>query len=78
MKYYRKALDKNPKNPYAIYNIGYIYQMQGEKQKAVEMYEKLIAMNPQERAAESTEPFQAGRKLTDMAKDNLKSLKAAE
>ncbi len=78
MKYYRKALEKNPKNPYAIYSIGYIYQMQGERQKAIKMYEKLIAMNPQERAVESSNPSQAGRKLTDMAKDNLKSLKAAE
>ena len=78
LKYYRKALDKNPENPYAIYNTGYIYQLQGEKQKAVEMYEKLIAMNPPDRAIESSDYLQVGRKLTDMAKDNLKSLKADE
>ncbi len=76
LKYYYKALEKNPNNPYAIYNIGYIYQMQGEREKAVEMYEKLIAMDPPERAAESTDALQTGKKLTDMAKDNLKSLKA--
>ncbi|MBN2418017.1 MAG: type II secretion system secretin GspD, partial [Deltaproteobacteria bacterium] len=78
LKYYRKALDENPNNPYAIYNIGYIYQLQGEGEKAVDMYEKLIAMDPPERAIESSDPFQTGKRLTDMAKDNLKSLKANE
>ena len=78
LKYYRKALKKNPENPYAIYNIGYIYQIQGQKEKAIEMYERLIAMDPPERAVESSDHLQTGRKLTDMAKDNLKSLKADE
>ena len=73
---YRKALDKNPVNSYAIYNIGYVYQMQGETDKAIDMYEKLIAMDPPDRAVETSDPLQLGRKLTDMAKDNLKSLKA--
>ena len=76
LKYYHKALDKNPNNAYAIYNIGYIYEIQGEKEKAMEMYEKLIAMDPPDRATDSTDSLQIGRKLTDMAKDNLKSLKA--
>ncbi len=78
MKYYHKSLDKNPNNPYAIYNMGYIYQLKGEREKAIEMYERLIAIDPPERAGESSEPLQLGRKLSDMAKDNLKSLKTEQ
>ena len=78
LKYYLKALDKNPSNPYAIYNTAYIYQMQGDKRKAIEMYQKLIEMDPSERAAESTDVLQLGTKLTDMAKQNLQYLKADE
>lgn len=78
LKYFKKALNKNPDNPYAMLNMGYIYQMQGDKQKAIEIYERLIAMNPPDRAAESTDPLQAGKKLTDIAKENLKSLKTVE
>ena len=42
------------------------------------MYEKLIALDPPERAVDTSDPSQAGRKLTDMAKDNLRSLKVNE
>ena len=78
LKYFNKALDKNPNNPYAILNKGYVYQMQGERGKAIKMYERLIAMDPPDRAVESTDSLQAGKKLTDIAKDNIKSLKTEE
>ena len=78
IKYYNKALDKNPYNPYAIYYSGYIHQLQGESEKAIGMYEKLIIMDPPDRALESPDSLLAGRKLTDMAKDNLKYLKVDE
>jgi tetratricopeptide (TPR) repeat protein len=41
MNYYEKALEENPQNPYAILNIGYINQVQGNSAKAIEMYERL-------------------------------------
>jgi general secretion pathway protein D len=75
MKYYEKALEENPKNPYAILNIGYINQAQGNREKAIEMYEKLIQMAPKDVAESSTDPLRAGKRLTDIAKENLKSLK---
>ncbi len=75
MKYYEKALEENPDNPYAILNIGYINQVQGNRDKAIEMYEKLIKMAPKDVADESTDPLRAGKRLTDIAAENLKSLK---
>ncbi|MBN1908016.1 MAG: type II secretion system secretin GspD [Deltaproteobacteria bacterium] len=75
LKYYEKALKENPNNPYAILNIGYINQVQGNSVKAIEMYEKLIAMAPKDVADASTDPLRAGKRLTDIATENLKSLK---
>ena len=72
--YYEKALRINPDNPYALLNLGMIYEKQGNKDGAVEMYEKLISSNSDERALTSSNPMQAGRKLTDIARDNLKNL----
>jgi Tfp pilus assembly protein PilF len=73
-EYYEKALKINPDNPYALLNMGFIYQKKKNNQKAIEMYERLISLDPDERAYASTEPAQAGRKLSDIARDNLKDL----
>jgi general secretion pathway protein D len=73
-EYYEKALAINPNNPYAILNIGFIYEKRGEKGKAAEMYERVIALDPDDRAYISTDPMHTGRKLSDIARDNLKNL----
>lgn len=75
MEYYEKALLENPDNPYAILNIGYINQVQGNSAKAIEMYERLITMAPKDVADTSSDPLRAGKRLTDIAAENLKSLK---
>jgi general secretion pathway protein D len=73
-EYYEKALRINPDNPYALLNMGFIYEKQKDNQRAIEMYERLISLDPDERAYTSTEPAQAGRRLSDIARDNLKNL----
>ncbi|MFC1534153.1 type II secretion system secretin GspD, partial [Thermodesulfobacteriota bacterium] len=73
-EYYERSLEINPDNPYAILNLGFIYEKRGEKDKAVRMYKRLISLNPDERAFTATDPMQAGKKLTDIARDNLKNL----
>ncbi|MBW2609589.1 MAG: type II secretion system secretin GspD [Deltaproteobacteria bacterium] len=78
VEYLKKALEINPDNPYAILNMGVIYEETGEKDKAVKMYEKLISLNSDERAFTSTDPMQRGRKLTDLARDNLKNLQDSQ
>jgi len=77
-EYYEKALKINPDNPYALLNMGFIYQKKKDNQKAIEMYERLISLDPDERAYASTEPAQAGRKLSDIARDNLANLQDSQ
>jgi general secretion pathway protein D len=77
-EYYEKALKINPDNPYALLNMGFIYEKKKDNQKAIEMYERLISLDPDERAYMSTEPGQAGRKLSDIARGNLKNLQSSQ
>lgn len=76
--YFEMALKINPDNPYAILNMGVYYEEKGEKEEAIKMYKKVISLNPPDRAYTSTDPSQKGRKLTDMAKDNLRILQEKE
>ena len=76
-EYYELALEINPDNPYAILNMGVIYEMEGDKDKAAEMYNRVISLNGDEKAFTSTDPKQTGRKLTDIARDNLKNLQGS-
>ena len=74
MEYYKRAIEINPENPYALLNMGVIYEKLGETDQAIEMYERLISTNSNERAFTSSDPMQTGRKLTDIARKNLKDL----
>jgi Flp pilus assembly protein TadD len=46
----KKALMLNPNNPYALLNMGVVYHETGRFEKAREMYERVIALQPGERA----------------------------
>jgi len=75
MKYFIEALQINPENPYALLNMGVIYEMQGKINEAMDMYQRIITLNPDERAGVATDPNKKGRKLVDIARDNLEGLK---
>jgi general secretion pathway protein D len=74
-QYLEKALEINPENPYALLNMGVIYEAQGKRNEAIKMYEKVITLDPEDRAFESTDSEQIGHRLSDIATDNLKRLK---
>jgi len=73
-----KALAINPDNPYALLNMGVVYQETGRLDKARQMYEKLIALQPKDIAEQSNTSSFAGKGLADIAKENLKLLDARE
>jgi tetratricopeptide (TPR) repeat protein len=72
------ALALNPDNPYALLNLGVVYQENGRLDKAREKYEKLIALRPDAIAEESNNASLTGRGLVEIAKENLKVLEAEE
>jgi Tfp pilus assembly protein PilF len=72
--YFKKALEINPENPYALLNMGVVYQNTGRIEKARETYQKVIALNPSARAAKSTKSDKEGKLLVDIARENLAGL----
>lgn len=64
----------NPDNPYVLLNLGVVYQNTGRIEKAREMYVQIILLNPQEVAGDSNVQGAEGKKLVDIAKQNLENL----
>ena len=72
------ALSLNGRNPYALLNLGVLYHNTGRIEEAQKMYRKLIELNPDTLAVQSTEKKYEGKKLVDIAKYNLSSLGAIQ
>ena len=68
------ALSINPDNPYALLNLGVVYQQTGRVDQAREQYVKVILLDSQEKAFASNVKGLEGEKLVDIAKRNLENL----
>ncbi len=77
-EYFIEALGADDKNPYALYNLGVIYEQEGNKQAAMESYQRVILTGTAVRAAESTDPNIIGLSLIQLARERLEALKSAE
>ena len=73
-EYLEKALEINPNNPYAILNMGVVYQNTGRPEKAREMYNKVIEMDSKAAASRSNKDWAVGKELADIARKNLQTL----
>lgn len=72
--FYEVALSVNPSNPYALLNMGVIYQNTGRIEQAKTMYQRVIALHSDQKAVLSTTGNYIGKNLSDIAKMNLQSL----
>ena len=68
------ALSINPDNPYAILNLGVVYQRTGRIEKAREQYVKIILQDAKETVVRSNVRGIEGKSLVDIAKENLENL----
>jgi len=76
-EYLQKALEANPNNPYAILNMGVVYQKTGRKEQAREMYEKVLSLEERlknKHAHRSDKDWGRGEKLGEIARKNLETL----
>lgn len=69
-----QALNINDKNPYALLNLGVIYQETRRFDKARKFYQSVIDLNPSQTAAASNVKGYTGKNLADIARANLQSL----
>ena len=68
------ALDLNPNNPYTLLNLGAVYQDTARTAEAVQMYKRIIELNPEEGAVESNKQGYEGKTLVEIARENLSGL----
>ena len=69
------ALDVNPDNPYALLNLGVVYENTGRPGDARDMYERVIKSKSNAVASRSTVDAERGEKLTGIATRNLETLR---
>lgn len=69
-----QALKMNDKNPYALLNLGVVYQETQRYEEARELYQSVIDLNPSLTAAVTNVEGHAGKSLAEIARFNLNNL----
>jgi general secretion pathway protein D len=77
-EYFIEALRIDGNNPYALYNLGVIYEAEGRRKAAMESYQRVILTGTTMKAAESTDPDIVGVSLLQLARERLEALKLVE
>ena len=69
-RYLGEALARNPDNPYALFNMGLVYENTGRQQQAISMYQKVLGLETTQGKKTSPED----QAVTERARTNLKRL----
>ncbi len=69
-----EAVQLNPDNPYALLNLGAVYQRTGRFNQAREMFDKVIALDALQNPARRSKFVDPSKNLKQIAEDNLKTL----
>lgn len=72
--FFELALSVNPENPYALLNLGVVYQNTGRYEQAKKMYQKVIELKSDVTAKQSTDTDFQGKTLSEIAEINLRTL----
>lgn len=73
-EFFVKALDNDPQNPYALLNLGVVYESEKKPAEALKMYQAVIATGTAAIAPTSTDPSKKGLPLVQIARDNIEKL----
>ncbi len=74
-EYFMEALEVDPRNPYALINLGVVYEKEGEKQKAIDIYQRVIMTNTSISATGASDPEKEGLPLLQVARENIQRLR---
>jgi len=73
-EYFIEALDADPANPYAQYNLGVVYEQEGNKEEATKNYQRVILSGTSMTAVDATDPGKQGLPLLQLARERLEAL----
>jgi len=71
-----QALAIDPENPYALINLGAVYEKEGQVEKAISSYRQVIRSETLVTATDSSDPAKVGLPLRQIAEENLRRLQA--
>ena len=71
-----QALESDANDPYALLNLGVVYQQTGRDDQARDMYNRVIESDTTLRASRSNLTDERDRLLTELAQDNLDRMAA--
>lgn len=74
MIFFQEALEIDPTNPFALLNMGVVYEKQNDDEKALEMYTKVVASGSSEVAGSSSSPEKKGALLVDLANESIERI----
>lgn len=69
--FFSEALVIDPANPFALMNMGVIYEKEKQPQKALQMYQAVVSGNTDAVANSSSEPDKQAMPLRKMAQENI-------
>lgn len=75
-EYFREALEIDPKNPYALMNMGVVHELEGKSKEAVVMYQRIIAGNTDAKADKASDPKKKGSSLLELARESIERIAA--
>ena len=72
-EYFEQALKIDPNNPYALINLGVVYEHEGDRARARSLYQKVLELGPK-KGGKGGEGRAASDSLRELARENLRHL----
>ncbi len=72
-EYFEQALKIDPNNPYALINLGVVYEHEGDRARARSLYQKVLELGPK-KGGKGGEGQAASDSLRELARENLRHL----
>ncbi len=75
-EYFEQALKIDPENPYALINLGVVYEHEGDRERARSLYRKVLEQGPN-KTGKGEEGQANSASLRELARENLRHLEQA-
>ena len=74
MDYFKKALEYDSQNPFALYNLGVLYEEDGKIREAAASYQRVILTGTSLKAMEAEDPEKKGVSLLQLARERIERI----
>lgn len=76
--FFEQALIIDGENPYALMNMGVIYEKQNRMDEALKMYRAVVATGSEALVEKSSDPAATGKSITELAKEHIERVELGD